>query len=80
VGSEEKLALLSLHVLIYGDVSLRDIMRKYYRYGKSLKVLKCTPYSFMTSVSRKGGKYAREEFTIGLSCIPFTLRGGFRSC
>ena len=37
----------------YGDVSLRDIMRKYYRYGKSLKVLKNTPYSFMTSVSRK---------------------------
>jgi hypothetical protein len=38
VGSEEKLTLLSLYVLIYGDVSLRDIMRKYY--GKSLKVLK----------------------------------------
>ncbi len=37
----------------YGDASLRDIMRKYYRYGKSLKVLKNTPYSFMTSVSRK---------------------------
>nr|WP_225968776.1 hypothetical protein [Sulfolobus islandicus] len=37
----------------YGDVNLRDIMRKYYRYGKSLRVLKNTPYSFMTSVSRK---------------------------
>lgn len=37
----------------YGDVSLRDIIRKYYRYGKSLKVLKDTPYSFMMSVSRK---------------------------
>ena len=71
MGSEEKLTLLSLHVLIYGDVSLRDIMRKYY--GKSLKVLKGTPYSFMTSVSRKGGIFARVEFTIGSSYIPFTL-------
>ncbi|QIW24519.1 glycosyltransferase family 2 protein [Sulfolobus sp. S-194] len=49
----------------YGDVSLRDIIRKYYRYGKSLKVLKGTPYSFMMSVSRKkrnvckGGIYDR---------------------
>lgn len=49
----------------YGDVKLSDIMRKYYRYGKSLKVLKGTPYSFMTSVSRKrrnickGGIYDR---------------------
>ncbi|AGJ62326.1 glycosyltransferase [Saccharolobus islandicus] len=49
----------------YGDVSLRDIIRKYYRYGKSLKVLKGTPYSFMTSISRKrreickGGIYDR---------------------
>ena len=49
----------------YGDVSVTDIVRKYYRYGKSLKVLKNTPYSFMTSVSRKkreickGGIYDR---------------------
>jgi hypothetical protein len=49
----------------YGDVKLSDIVRKYYRYGKSLKVLKGTPYSFMTTVSRKkreickGGIYDR---------------------
>ena len=61
MGSEEKLTLLSLHVLIYGDVSLRDIMRKYYRYGKSLKVLKGTPYSFMTSVSRKKRNICKGE-------------------
>ena len=71
MGSEEKLTLLSLHVLIYGDVSLRDIMRKYY--GKSLKVLKGTPYSFMASVSRKrrnickGGIYDRVVFTRGVT-------------
>jgi hypothetical protein len=57
VGSEEKLTLLSLYVMIYGDVSLRDIMRKYY--GKSLKVLKCIPYSFMTSTSRKRRKICK---------------------
>ncbi len=49
----------------YGDTSLRDIIRKYYRYGKSLKVLKGTPYSFMASIGRKrrnickGGFYDR---------------------
>ena len=79
MGSEEKLTLLSLHVLIYGDVSLRDIMRKYY--GKSLKVLKGTPYSFMTSVSRKrrnickGGIYDRIVLYTLYSArgIPFLL-------
>ena len=41
--------------LIYhrGDEDLRGIARKYHSYGKSLRVLKDTPYSFMTSVSRK---------------------------
>jgi len=41
--------------LIYhhGDDDLRGIARKYHRYGKSLRVLKDTPYSFMTSISRK---------------------------
>ncbi|WP_149565111.1 glycosyltransferase family 2 protein [Sulfuracidifex tepidarius] len=44
--------------LIYhnGDSSLMDIVRKYYRYGKSLKVLKGTPYSFMMSINRKKRK------------------------
>lgn len=54
-------SLLSNDVLVvkeeliyhYGDASLRDVMKKYYRYGKSLKVLNGTPYSFMTSVGRK---------------------------
>jgi len=41
--------------LIYhrGDEDLRGIARKYHRYGKSLRILKGTPYSFMTSISRK---------------------------
>jgi len=41
--------------LIYhrGDDDLRGIARKYHRYGKSLRVLKDSPYSFMTSISRK---------------------------
>ena len=37
----------------YGDVDLKEIVRKYNRYGKSLKVLKGTPYAFLTSLSRK---------------------------
>ncbi|BDB99828.1 glycosyltransferase family 2 protein [Saccharolobus caldissimus] len=37
----------------YGDYSLKEIVRKYYRYGRSLKVLKGTPYSFMMSIGRK---------------------------
>jgi len=37
----------------YGDKSINEIVKKYYRYGKSLKVLKNTPYSFMTSLGRK---------------------------
>jgi len=37
----------------YGDVSLKEIVSKYYRYGSSLKVLKGTPYAFLTSLSRK---------------------------
>jgi len=65
----------------YGDVKLSDIMSKYYRYGKSLKVLKGTPYSFMTSVSRKrrnickGGIYDRIAlYTLYLARgIPFLL-------
>jgi len=65
----------------YGDVKLSDIMRKYYRYGKSLKVLKGTPYSFMTSVSRKrrnickGGIYDRIVLYTLYSArgIPFLL-------
>ena len=40
-------------IMHYGDFRLFDIIRKYYRYGKSLKVLKGTPYSEFTKVSRK---------------------------
>lgn len=36
-----------------GDEDLRRIARKYHRYGKSLRILKGTPYSFMTFISRK---------------------------
>jgi len=65
----------------YGDASLRYIMRKYYRYGKSLKVLKDTPYSFMTSISRKkreickGGIYDRVALYILylVRGVPFLL-------
>ena len=37
----------------YGDKSLGEIAKKYHRYGKSLRSLRGTPYSFMTSVGRK---------------------------
>ena len=37
----------------YGDTKLLDIIRKYYRYGKTLKVLKGTTYSEFTKISRK---------------------------
>ena len=37
----------------YGDFTLREIVRKYYRYGRSLRVLRRTPYSLMTSIGRK---------------------------
>ncbi|BCU67957.1 glycosyl transferase family 2 [Sulfolobales archaeon HS-7] len=40
-------------IMHYGDARLVDIVRKYYRYGKSLKVLKGTPYSNLVRVSRK---------------------------
>jgi len=39
--------------LIYhhGDESLSKIVKKYHRYGKSLRILKSTPYSLMISTS-----------------------------
>ncbi|AKA74674.1 glycosyltransferase [Saccharolobus solfataricus] len=40
-------------IMHYGDSKLSEIVRKYYRYGKSLKVLNSTPYEHLTSISRK---------------------------
>ena len=37
----------------YGDAKLLEIIKKYYRYGKTLKVLKSTPYNGFTRISRK---------------------------
>ncbi len=65
----------------YGDFALRGLVGKYYRYGKSLKVLRDTPYSFFLSVKRKrrsickGGVYGRFMlYTLYLArAVPFLL-------
>ncbi|BFI73759.1 glycosyl transferase family 2 [Nanoarchaeota archaeon] len=50
-------------IMHYGDKRLIDIVKKYYRYGKSLKILKNTFYSNLVNISRKkrniciGNKY-----------------------
>ena len=62
----------------YGDAKLLDIIRKYYRYGKTLKVLKGTPYSEFTKISRKrrrickGGKFILYVLYL-VRGIPFLL-------
>jgi hypothetical protein len=40
-------------ILHHGDASLGEIVRKYYRYGRTLKALRNTPYSYFTSLGRK---------------------------
>ncbi|MCY0882397.1 MAG: glycosyltransferase family A protein [Acidianus infernus] len=65
----------------YGDFTLKEVVRKYYRYGKSLKILKDTQYSFFLSVKRKrrnickGGIYGRFMlYTLYLArAVPFLL-------
>ena len=48
----------------YGDTRLSQIIKKYYRYGKTLKVLRGTTYNAFTKISRKrrrickGNKFA----------------------
>ncbi|AWR96245.1 glycosyltransferase [Acidianus sulfidivorans JP7] len=37
----------------YGDATLSEIFEKYYRYGKSINLLKETPYSNFLSIRRK---------------------------
>ena len=50
----------------FGDVSLSDIIRKYYRYGKTSRVLRNTPYSVFLTKKRvrrricKGGFWERK--------------------
>ncbi|QXJ31862.1 glycosyltransferase family 2 protein [Saccharolobus shibatae] len=51
--SNDVISLKDKLIMHYGDAKLSEIIRKYYRYGKSLKVLKETPYSNLIRVSRK---------------------------
>ncbi|QXJ34876.1 glycosyltransferase family 2 protein [Saccharolobus shibatae] len=51
--SEDVFVLKDKLITHYGDVKLLDIIKKYHRYGKSMKVLKGTYYSNLTQISRK---------------------------
>ncbi|AOL17306.1 glycosyl transferase family 2 [Sulfolobus sp. A20] len=43
----------------YGDRTLLEIVKKYYKYGKSTKVLKGTKYEYFLNVSRKKRKICK---------------------
>ncbi|BFI76523.1 glycosyltransferase family A protein [Sulfurisphaera ohwakuensis] len=51
--SNDVFSLKDKLIMHYGDAKLSEIIRKYYRYGKSLKILKETPYNNLTGISRK---------------------------
>ncbi|BDC17393.1 glycosyltransferase family 2 protein [Acidianus sp. HS-5] len=51
--SSDVFSLKDKLIMHYGDARLSEIARKYYRYGMSVRVLKGTPYSNLTRISRK---------------------------
>ncbi|BAB67063.1 glycosyltransferase family 2 protein [Sulfurisphaera tokodaii] len=51
--SEDVFVLKDKLIMHYGDARLLDIIKKYHRYGNSVKVLKGTPYTNLTQISRK---------------------------
>ena len=62
----------------YGDAKLSEIFKKYFRYGKTIKVLKNTPYSKFTRISRKRRKICKgNKLTLNMlylaRAIPFLL-------
>ena len=62
----------------YGDAKLSDIIKKYYRYGKTLKVLRGTPYDMFTRILRKRRRICKgSKLTLYLLYlargIPFTI-------
>lgn len=74
--SDDVFVLRDQLIYHYGDVSLREIVRKYYRYGRSLKLLESTPYSFMTSLGRKKRKVCVGGVTDRLSLyLLYLVRG-----
>ena len=46
----------------FGDATLSDIMKKYYRYGKTSRVLRNTPYSVFLTKKRVRRKICRGSF------------------
>ena len=46
----------------FGDASLSDIMRKYYRYGKSARLLKSSPYSDFLAKKRVTRRICKGSF------------------
>mgnify|MGYP001770702175 CR=1 FL=1 len=62
----------------YGDTRLSQIIKKYYRYGKTLKVLRGTTYNAFTKISRKrrrickGNKFALYLLYLARG-IPFAI-------